>query len=258
MSDYETVLCIKPEVFVYRIPPRTSTRGYRASDWNLANPDWTGRLRITAKGKQCFLKLEDKTSGDLFAQCPVDDFPGVAVEGVLDSSRYFVVKIVDTSGKHAFIGIGFGDRGDAFDMNVSLQDHFKWVKTSDKLKQDEQQWASQPSKDYSLKQGQTITIKLGDKMSTPSSQAPKPVSATGSLLPPPPGGSAIPTLAPPTGATAASPQQQQQQGMPLDPFGSTVFGSTQPSVPQSQSQGGSDWGEFTSTTGAGSSDWVKF
>jgi hypothetical protein len=63
--------------------------------------------------------------GDLFAQCPVDDFPGVAVEGVLDSSRYFVVKIVDTSGKHAFIGIGFGDRGDAFDMNVSLQDHFK-------------------------------------------------------------------------------------------------------------------------------------
>jgi hypothetical protein len=37
----------------------------------------------------------------------------------------------------------------------------RWVKTSDKLKQDEQQWASQPSKDYSLKQGQTITIKLG-------------------------------------------------------------------------------------------------
>jgi len=29
MEDYESVLCVKSEVFVYRIPARTSNRGYR-------------------------------------------------------------------------------------------------------------------------------------------------------------------------------------------------------------------------------------
>ena len=38
------------------------------------------------------------SSGELFAKCPVDDYPGIAVEGVLDSSRYFVLKIVDETG----------------------------------------------------------------------------------------------------------------------------------------------------------------
>lgn len=31
------------------------------------------------------------------------------------------------TGRSAFIGIGFGDRGDAFDFNVALQDHFKYA-----------------------------------------------------------------------------------------------------------------------------------
>ena len=65
-------------------------------------------------------------AGDLFAECPVpNDVPvqtvtpsyvschiglvyAQVVEPVLDSSRYYVIKIVDPhSEKHAFIGIGF-------------------------------------------------------------------------------------------------------------------------------------------------------
>ena len=37
----------------------------RAADWKLDAPDWTGRLRIVAKGKDITLKLEDRDSGKL-------------------------------------------------------------------------------------------------------------------------------------------------------------------------------------------------
>lgn len=36
---------------------------FRASDWKLDHPDWTGRLRVTSKGKTAYIKLEDKVSG---------------------------------------------------------------------------------------------------------------------------------------------------------------------------------------------------
>lgn len=37
-------------------------------------------------------------SGELFAKAPVDKYPGIAVEAVMDSSRYFVLRIEDDNG----------------------------------------------------------------------------------------------------------------------------------------------------------------
>lgn len=37
--------------------------------------------------------------GELFAQAPIDQYPGIAVETVTDSSRYFVIRIQDGTGK---------------------------------------------------------------------------------------------------------------------------------------------------------------
>lgn len=70
----------------------------RAADWNLAEPTWTGRLRIVSVGDACTLKLEDRNNGELFAKCPIEQYPGVALESVSDSSRYFVVRIQDENG----------------------------------------------------------------------------------------------------------------------------------------------------------------
>lgn len=71
---------------------------FRAADWKLDSPDWVSRLKVMSKGKECYICIEDKNSGELFAKAPVPAYPGEAVESVLDSSRYFVIRVEDDSG----------------------------------------------------------------------------------------------------------------------------------------------------------------
>lgn len=222
-DDYERVLSVKNEVFVYKIPPRQSSRGFRAADWKLDQPDWTGRMRIILLNNKCFLKLEDKTSGELFAQAPVDQYPGPAIEAVSDSSRYFVIKVVDVSGRQAFIGIGFADRGDSFDFNVTLQDHFK----REKLVENDAKTPAVAPLDLGFKEGETIKINLGSRAGQDTrAKLKKPGGGNpgGILLPPPPSGSStkIPTISMPSQISApAKPlvQPVQQTTAPAADFG---------------------------------------
>ena len=41
------------------------------------------------------------------------------VDAVLDSSRYFVIRVED-SGRKAYIGMGFAERSDSFDFSESV------------------------------------------------------------------------------------------------------------------------------------------
>ncbi|KAM6967726.1 adaptin ear-binding coat-associated protein 1-like [Aplochiton taeniatus] len=239
-GEYESILCVKPDVNVYRIPPRASNRGFRAADWKLDAPDWTGRMRVTARGKVAYVKLEDKISGELFAQAPVDEFPGIAVETVSDSSRYFVLRIQDESGRSAFIGIGFGDRGDSFDFNVALQDHFKWVKQEIEISKQSQVPDNTPKLDLGFKEGQTITLNIGQ-----SRKKPRPQSAGGfGLLPPPPGGK----IAPPPSSNSsnhneAAPTEGSSTGCLLD-LDSSNSNSVAPANPAGS---GDLWGDFSAS-----------
>lgn len=74
---------------------------------------------------RCLINLEDKDSGELFAQCPYQPTkpnPHGGCEAVLDSSRYFVLTVVDQqSGQKAYVGMGFPERTESFDFNVALQ-----------------------------------------------------------------------------------------------------------------------------------------
>jgi len=215
----ERCLMVKPEVFVYNIPPRNTARGYRAADWNLSLPNWTGRLRCVALGKKLDIRLEDKTSGELFAACPVEQYPGTSVEAVTDSSRYFVVCVQD-SGRKAYIGIGFADRADSFDLNVTLQDHFKYLKKESEAVKTLADPG--PKLDLAFKAGQTIRInipskKQGDKDQGDGGEDEEPQAAKARVviggglglgLPPPPGGNRIPG---PPGTLNLTPMQSPSE-----------------------------------------------
>ncbi|KAG9482745.1 hypothetical protein GDO78_011402, partial [Eleutherodactylus coqui] len=189
-----------------------------------------------------------KNSGELFAQAPVEQFPGIAVESVVDSSRYFVICIEDENGRRAFIGVGFADRGDAFDFNVALQDHFKWVKQQTEFAKQAQNPDTTPKLDLGFKEGQTIKINIANmkkKEGVPVAAKPRPLSSGPSLLPPPPG-------------TKASHQSTSQPA--ADPGLLFDFGSFSSSTEQASSTDA--WGDFTTASGSApsqpSSGWVQF
>ena len=125
MSDeVERTLSVLREAHVYTLPPRPGAGGYRCQDWPKTNHIFTGRVRIVAKGDLCTVRLENPADSTLFAQCPLDnENPQVSVEPVLDSSRYFVLRVSDGSGRYAYLGMGFLERPDAFEFNVTLQEY---------------------------------------------------------------------------------------------------------------------------------------
>lgn len=185
---------------MFKIPPRASNEGYRCSDWEQFFI-WKGRLRVVAKGDELKIRLEDIATNDLFAECKVTEG---AVESVIDSSRYFVLRIDDGSGRHAFIGIGFQERNEAFDLNVTIQDHNKRLRAEKEAKAATEKAANTPALDLGFKEGQKITVKLGK--ATGAKPKAKTGGAVPTLLPPPPGGSGAPRrrLASPAASNAAS------------------------------------------------------
>ena len=200
-STIERVLCLVAECHIYKIPPRSSAQGHRANDWN-GHHLWTGRCRVVAKGSVCEIKLEESNTGNLFATCPVNcdaDAPP-SVEAVLDSSRYFVLRIEDGSGKHAFIGLGFTDRSHAFDFNAALQD-FRREINSEKERAEAPPAAEGPKLDLSLKEGQTIKVKIAGRSGAAKKAPAGVVGSSGFSLAPPP---ANPTSAGAAAAAAAA------------------------------------------------------
>jgi CCR4-NOT complex subunit CAF16 len=158
-ESLEHTLLVVREVSVFKIPPRSSSGGYKCGEWLQSDKIWSGRLRVVSIRDLCEIRLEDSNTGALFAACHVH--PGkrdLCVEPAMDSSRYFVLRIDDGQGKHAFIGLGFAERNEAFDFNVALSDHEKHVLHGRNREDDDEvrskaSQSSGPSLDLRLKVG---------------------------------------------------------------------------------------------------------
>lgn len=111
---------------MYNIPPSASHQGHRADSWDVEKWLRAVRVKVTSKGDRGAIKLEDQASGELFAACPLPrDAPvSTVVEPVIDSSRYFVLRVEDeATRRHAFLGLGFRERDAASDFKLAVQEH---------------------------------------------------------------------------------------------------------------------------------------
>ena len=207
----QRVLFIANTVHVYNIPPLTSMQGHKAASWT-ADPSrhiFTSRLRVveTSSDSQPNVKvdvvLEDPSSGQLFAAAPYTT--QATVEPVVDSSRFFALTVRDPQGRKAVLGIGFEDRSDAFDLSVALQEARRGLGLEADANKKKAADADAPAKDYSLKEGETITVNIGGKTGRrrPQAEREPPSSDAATLqsfaLPPPSAAPAV-GLAPPPSA----------------------------------------------------------
>ncbi|KAF2432614.1 DUF1681-domain-containing protein [Tothia fuscella] len=246
----QRILYVTQKVHIYPIPPITSSKGFNAATWTQNPKDllFTCRLRIletalpppasspeTPERVSTTILLEDPKTGDLFAAAPYTS--EAVVEQALDSSRFFAVRVVGEGGMKATLGIGFEERPEAFDFGVCLQDVKKVLDMGVKIGGKKGIGASGKApipvlgasdikRDYSLKEGETIKINIGGKMtrgrkseggqgeeggksSMPFAIPPPPggKSSSNFSIPPPPysasggdGGGSLPFLPPTPGA----------------------------------------------------------
>ncbi|KNB08294.1 hypothetical protein FOXG_09236 [Fusarium oxysporum f. sp. lycopersici 4287] len=213
----QRILFVANAVHVYNIPPLTSTKGYSASTWT-AEPQrhiFTARLRVVetayeSESSTNKLKvdavLEDASSGQLFAAAPYTA-PGV-VEPVLDSSRFFAVTVRDPQGRKAILGIARKALGWEGEQS-------KPAATKEK----------EEHRDYSLKDGETITVSFGgSKFGRRKQQDSSSGSGAGGdlqsfALPPPPAGPSSSggfSLPPPPSANAVKQQKQSAKDLGFD------------------------------------------
>ncbi|CAN1229894.1 Uncharacterized protein At1g03900 [Linum perenne] len=126
----ELVLFKVPECYVYLIPPRKTAGSYRADEWDVNKWAWEGSLKVVSRTEECIIRLEDKSTGELYARAFLRRGEPHPVEPVIDSSRYFVLRIeenIDGRLRHAFIGVGFRERTEAYDFQAALHDHMKYA-----------------------------------------------------------------------------------------------------------------------------------
>jgi adaptin ear-binding coat-associated protein 1/2 len=103
---------------------------HSAAGWPLTKPLQCCSLRLERRGTALLLiftyQQEGKGNSKLFALCAVDVTGEHTVEhyveAVMDSTRYFVIRVKDEkTEREALIGLGFRERDESADFRAALQ-----------------------------------------------------------------------------------------------------------------------------------------
>ncbi|EQC29353.1 hypothetical protein SDRG_12817 [Saprolegnia diclina VS20] len=187
----EQTLFQEKAVWVYQIPVLTGDP--RADAWDIEKPLLTASLKVLQTNDDCSIQLFEPAVGDnlpvLFAQCPVDIDAErsltVFVQYCVDSSRYFVLRMVDQASKRsAFLGVGFPERSAAFNFRAALEDFGRYKQRLLFVASN----ATKEAKDLSLPEGATIRVQIGGKtqVSTTPKEPKAPVDLSAIKFAPPP------------------------------------------------------------------------
>ena len=149
------------------------------------------------------------------------------MEAVLDSSRFFAIRVVGDGGMKATLGIGFEERGEAIDFGICLQGCRKVLgleTPSEKKSAAKAKAEGEVKKDYGLKEGQTIMVDIGRKVRRKAGDDDAVAGGSGgggnslfSIKPQPGpsekgGGGAMPMLAPPPSAQDVRAEKRRSRG----------------------------------------------
>jgi hypothetical protein len=141
-SEFWQHLLTIDEAFIYKIPPLATASGHRAEMWDLANPLFTGSLKCAQNDMKLRVVLFTP-DGQEFGTCPIqveaNEEMGINkfVESVVDSSRYFVLRLQDkvNANRTAMIGVGFRERESSFDFKSVLNEYVRYVDRTAKAEQ---------------------------------------------------------------------------------------------------------------------------
>ena len=168
----------KHSSYVWAPLPPASSYGHRAELWGVdSDGSWLREVATSlveqGDGAGASIRLHDE-EGRLFASAPLPSDSSIplttVVEPVVDSSRYFVVRVEDEmSGKHAFVGLGFRERADASDFTAGLDDWRRFLlrkKQAEEMRMSSQAPGTDPSSStsstpqYALSEEEQIKISI--------------------------------------------------------------------------------------------------
>lgn len=132
------------ECFLYKLPPLATSGGHRAEQWDLANPLQTCGFQVERRDNDLYLLFTTENHTKLFALSKLGDMSTTSggskgIEGVMDSSRYFVTQIQNQgsgtgTSRSVYVGFGFRDRDVALDLLGNLQQFQKSIQREQQAK----------------------------------------------------------------------------------------------------------------------------